>query len=192
MKTVCLGDIIRCIRGVATRVSKEWDNSMGDRVACFRAMDIITGLDRPSYVPRNRILNEDQYVQPRDILMVMRGPESGRCIYVDYIEFEATIDLNVSILRVQSHDINPHYLLYWLKSPSAQFHIKHRISGGESMFAIKSNLLLKTELSIHSKIEQDEIAKNFEKIDNFCKKQQEIWNIARKLSKSYALRVFST
>lgn len=193
MKTVCLGDIVQCVRGVASPVSREGDNSSEDMVTCIRSGNIKDELElsEPYFLPKNRIRNENQYVQDRDILMAVRGPNVGRCIYVDCIDFSATIDTTVYILRAQHSDINPHYLFYWLQSPVTQFHIKHKIAEGTSIPTINYNSLIEMEMSIPSKDEQDAIATNFDKINNFCKRQQEILHIAEKLSKSYAHRVFA-
>lgn len=193
MKTVCLGDIVQCVRGVASPVSKEGDNSSEDMVTCIRSGNIKDELEvaEPYFVPRNRIRNKNQYVQSRDILMVVRGSNVGRCIYVDSIDFSATIDTTVCIIRSQLSDINPHYLFYWLQSPVTQFHIKHKIVEGSNLPIINYDSFLEIELPIPPKNEQDAIATNFDKINNFCKKQREILHIAEKLSKSYAHRVFA-
>ena len=159
----------------------------------FRGQNILMNKfsDHDSVYISNEIHNRMKrtWVKKGDVLLVITG-SIGRTAFYEGEDHKANVNQHVCIIRLKDFNVlNPHYLSYFLVSPTMQRHIK-RISIGATRPALNFSQIGKFKIPIPPMKFQKKIVKILEKTEKLKELRVEADELAEKYLKSVFLEMF--
>jgi type I restriction enzyme M protein len=124
-KTVKLGDIAEIIRGVTFSKSEQrkTENEMTIRVATTKAAQESGIVEKDLYfIDKSIVKDKNKYLQEGDILISTANSLNllGRTTFVSKLTFECTFGAFMTLIRTNSYQTQPIYVLHCLKSELAK------------------------------------------------------------------------
>lgn len=120
--------------------------------------------EKIKYVPENyfKLLNKGQ-INPNDIIVVKDGATTGKTSFVDgsFPHEHAAVNEHLFIVRVDSEEVLPKFVFYYLFSSKGQKEILSDFRGA-TVGGISRNFSLKVNVPIPSLTEQEQIVSELE------------------------------
>lgn len=129
MNSVPLSDAVTYIRGITFKPDDKVEPGTVGSAICMRTKNIQTELDESDLiaVPKSFVRRDDLYLKVGDVLISSANSWElvGKCCQVKQLNYDATAGGFISIVRGNSHVVDPNYLYHWLSSDPVQHKIRH-------------------------------------------------------------------